>query len=55
MKNREIRDLIVQRRLKHYEVAEALGVNECTFSKWLRKELPDSKKEHIISVIMEIE
>lgn len=54
MKNMDIRDLIIKRRLKHYEVANALGINECTFSKWLRTELPEEKKEHIKKVIMEI-
>lgn len=54
MKNRDIRDLITSRRLKHYEVASALGISEYTFSKWLRNELPEQKKEKIRMVIANI-
>lgn len=54
MANAEIRKLIRKKRLRHYEIAEALGVNEFTFSRWLRNELPDKKKREIIKVIEQI-
>lgn len=54
MANAEIRELIRKKRLRHYEIAEALGVNEFTFSRWLRNELPDDKKCEIIKAIEQI-
>lgn len=36
MANIEVRELIRKYRLKHYEVAQALGINECTLSRWLQ-------------------
>lgn len=52
--NAEIRELIRKKRLRHYEIAEALGVNEFTFSRWLRNELPDEKKREIVETIEQI-
>lgn len=54
MANAEIRELIRKKRLRHYEIAEALGVNEFTFSRWLRNELQDEKKHEIIKAIEQI-
>lgn len=54
MANAEIRELIRKKRLRHYEIAEELGVNEFTFSRWLRNELPDEKKQEIIEAIEQI-
>ena len=55
MNNIEIRELIAKKRLKHYEVAKALGVHRCTFAIWLQTELPQDKKEQIIKAINSIE
>lgn len=54
MANAEIRELVRKKRLRHYEIADALGVNEFTFSRWLRNELPDDKKREIIDIIERI-
>ncbi len=51
MKNYDVRCAIQQARLHQYEVAAALGINEGTFSRWLRDELPDEKKREIFAVI----
>lgn len=51
MKNIEIRDLIEKRRLKHFEVAAACGVNPATFSRWLQTELSDERKARIKKAI----
>lgn len=40
--------------VKHWEIAEKLGVSEITFSRWLRKELPADKKEKIKQAIKEV-
>ena len=55
MNNIEIRELIEKRRLKHLEVANALGINPCTFSKWLRLEVTEKRKQEIIKAINSIE
>ena len=54
MKNYDIRCSIQQHRLHHYEIADALGINESTFSRWLRDELPEAKKEEIFQIIEQI-
>ena len=38
IKNKEVRNLIKQSGFAHWEVAEALGIGEFTFSRQLRKE-----------------
>lgn len=37
--------------LKHYQVAELLGISEWTLSRRLRKELPAEEQQRIISII----
>lgn len=51
MANLVIRQLIHNNRLHYYEVAEAIGVHECTFSKWMRTEMPEEKKEKVMQAI----
>lgn len=48
MNNRDIRELIAKRRLKHFEVAKALGVTQYTFSHWLQEELTEEKKKRLL-------
>ena len=40
--------------VKHWQIAEKLGVSEITFSRWLRKELSADKKEKIKQAIKEV-
>lgn len=51
MTNLEIREAITKANIKHYELAEMLGITEWTLSRKLRKELPDDEKEKILDVI----
>lgn len=51
MANLEIRQAIAKKRLKHYEVAKALGVSITYFSHLLQVELPQEKKNKILEVI----
>ena len=37
--------------MKLWQIAEALGIADCTFSRKLRKELPREEKEKIFSII----
>lgn len=52
--NKEIREAIEHKGLKHFQVAAACGVNRVTFSTWLQLELPKEKKEKILKVIEEM-
>lgn len=52
--NQDIRNLIAKEGLKYWIVADGLGVNDTTFSKWLRKELDPLKKKEIREVIRKI-
>ena len=51
MPNSEIREIIRKNRIFHYEIAEALGISEPAFSKWLRSEMDSEKKEKVIQAI----
>lgn len=52
--NKEIRELIYEKRLKHYEVANAMEISEITFCKRLRNELSEEGKEKVIDAINRI-
>ena len=54
MNNLEIRQAIINKRLKHWEVAKALGIHETTLSRWLRHELTEDKKQIILKAIQDI-
>lgn len=54
MANSEIREAIRKKRLRHYEIAQVLGVNESTLSRWLRNELPEDKKREVINAIEQV-
>lgn len=49
--NTEIRKAIAGKGLRHYEVANALGVTVYTFSHWLQSELPEERKDRILKAI----
>ena len=51
MVNLEIREEIRKKRLFHYEIADALGISESAFSKWLRSEMNAEKKEKVMQAI----
>ena len=46
-KNLDIRNKISEFNLKYWEVAENLGITDSTFSRRLRKELPEEEKTKI--------
>lgn len=50
-KNADIRAAIRDSHLRHYEVAELLGVHPCTLASWLVREMPKEKKELILSAL----
>ena len=54
MYNLDVRMSIKKNRLCHYEVAKEIGISEFTFCKWLREELPEDKKNLVLSAIERI-
>ena len=54
MCNTEIRVAMVRAGLKHYQVAEAMGVADESFSRWLRHELPEDRQKQIMAVIKQL-
>ena len=51
MENLEIRRETAENGLKLWEVAEACGMTDSTFSRKLRRELPSDQRDHVLSVI----
>lgn len=49
--NNRIRTSIYANGLRHWEVADALGINEATLSRKLRHELPEDEEQRILEVI----
>lgn len=54
MFNTDVRSSIRNAGLYQYMVADRIGVTEATFTRWLRKELPDSKKKEIFKAIADL-
>lgn len=51
MKNQEIRQAALRKGVRMWQIAEALGVHENTFSRRLCSELPQEEQERILSII----
>lgn len=51
MENLEIRREAAKNGLKLWEVAEACGMTDSTFSRKLRRELPSDQRDYVLSVI----
>lgn len=50
-RNEDIRAIAHRKKVYLYEIADALGVSEPTFNRWLRKELSENKKADIRAAI----
>lgn len=50
-KNQELREYAKNKDVKLWEVAEVLGINDGNFSRKLRKELSDTERDNILSII----
>ena len=51
MNNIELRNLIIEKRIKFYEIAREVGIAPTTFTIWMRDELSDEKKVKVIKAI----
>lgn len=54
MNNVEIRNAASKKGIRLWEVANAYGVSDVTFSKKLRYELPEKEKEKILQIIKDL-
>ena len=54
MRNKEIRDYARIKDVKHWKIAEKLGINDGNFSRLLRYELKEEKKQEILKIIDEL-
>ena len=52
--NLEIREAIAKNKLRYWQVAYRLGLNDGNFSRLLRKELTNDKKEIIFQIIAKL-
>ena len=54
MHNKDLRDEFRIANVRQWEVAEAIGISEMTFVKWLRRELPEEKKKLVRGAIRKV-
>ncbi len=54
MMNQDIRRAAAGAGVRLWQVAEALGIADCSLSRKLRKELPDDEKKRIFSIIRDL-
>lgn len=51
MNNIEIRKAIKESGFKHWQIADIIGVADTTFCRMLRRELPEDRKQEILTAI----
>lgn len=51
MTNQDIRQTAAGAGVKLWQIADALGIADCNFSRKLRKELPQEEKDKILAII----
>lgn len=54
LNNTEIRTFAKASRVRLWQIAEALGMQDSAFSRKLRKELPGEEKEQILCIIKKL-
>lgn len=54
MTNQDIRRTAAGAGVKLWQIAEALGIADCSLSRKLRRELPAEEKEKIFRIIREL-
>lgn len=51
MANEDIRKRIEENNIKYWEIAYTYGISDSSFSRKLRKELPEDEKQKIFNII----
>lgn len=54
MSNQDIRRTAAGAGVKLWQIADALGIADCSLSRKLRKELPQEEKEEIFTIIQKV-
>ncbi len=54
MNNQDIRRTAAGAGVRLWQIAEALGIADCNFSRKLRRELPQDEKEKIFEIIKKL-
>ena len=54
MTNQDIRPTAAGAGVKLWQIADALGIADCSLSRKLRKELPQEEKDRIFGIIREL-
>ena len=54
LNNIEVRQAIKAARLMQWEIAARIGISEFTFSRWLRTEMSEERKESVLAAISEL-
>ena len=54
MTNLKIREQILRNGLRHWEVADQLGIGDATFCRWLRKDLSPEREKKVLQAIEEL-
>jgi transposase-like protein len=49
--NEQIRQEAHTAGIPMWQIADTIGISEFTLARWLRKEIPVEKKQHILSAI----
>lgn len=55
MANQDVRRAAAAAGVKLWQIADAMGIADCSLSRKLRKELPKCEKEKIFSIIENLE
>lgn len=53
-KNTDIREMIKKAGLRHWQVAETIGVDQATLCVWLRTDLSEERRTRILDAIERI-
>ena len=51
MNNIEIREAIKESGFRHWQIADMIGIADTTFCRMLRRELPEDKKQEILTAM----
>lgn len=54
MSNKDIRTALKENQIRHWQMADFLGIHENTFVRHLRKELPEEEKAKIYDAITQL-
>ena len=54
MNGKDIQNLIKKKRLFQWEIAQEIGINEFTLSRWLRNDIDEAKEQMILNAITKL-